>query len=69
MTSRGICQSVGVSYRKGEHFPFLNKNGAHKNKAWAVVLHSKNATYIELLGPKTLLEQPENAELKSKTHN
>ena len=22
MTSRGICQSVGVSFRKGEHFPF-----------------------------------------------
>ena len=33
MTSRGICQSVGVSSRKGEHFPFLNKNGGHKNKA------------------------------------
>ena len=33
MTSRGICQSVGVSLRQGEHFPFLDKNGAHKNKA------------------------------------
>ena len=33
MTSRGICQNVGMSLRKGEHFPFLDKNGAHKNKA------------------------------------
>ena len=33
MTSRGICQSVGVSLRKGEHFTFWTKNGAHKNKA------------------------------------
>ena len=38
LTSHGICQSVGMSLRKGEHFPILDKNGAHKNKAWYMVL-------------------------------
>ena len=33
MTSHGICQIMGVSSRKGELFPFLDKNGAHKNNA------------------------------------
>ena len=33
MNIRAICQCVGVSSRKGEHFPFLDKNGAHKNIA------------------------------------
>ena len=38
MTSHGIGQSVGMSLRKSEHFPFLCKNGAHKNKAWFKVV-------------------------------
>ena len=33
VASRGICQSVGVSSRKGEHCPLWAKEGAHKNKA------------------------------------
>ena len=32
MTSRGICQSVGVSSRKGEHFPFWAKKVRTKIK-------------------------------------
>ena len=37
MTSRGICQNVGVSSRKGEHCPFWTKNVVHKNN----VCHTK----------------------------
>ena len=32
MTSRGICQSVGMSLRKGEHFPFWTKTVRTKIK-------------------------------------
>ena len=32
MTSRGICQSVGMSSRKGEHFPFWAKKVRTKIK-------------------------------------
>ena len=59
MTSRGIRQSVGVSSRKGEHFPFLHKNGAHKNKACdkgsflieccCMILHRMSAHFIDEL--------------------
>ena len=30
VTSHGICRGVGMSSRKGEHFPFWKKNGAHQ---------------------------------------
>ena len=61
MTSRGICQSVGVSSRKGEHFPFSNKNGAHKNKActtttFSSIVHLRFSVEIE---DSDLSEQPE----------
>ena len=32
VTSRAICPGMGVTLRKSEHFPFLDKNCAHKNK-------------------------------------
>ena len=35
MTSRGICQSVGVSSRKGD---ILDKNGAHKKKPGVFII-------------------------------
>ena len=33
VTTLGICPSVGVSCRKGEHFYFWTKNGVIKNNA------------------------------------
>ena len=36
IASCGICQSVGVSSRKGEQWPVKPNRGAHKNKACAI---------------------------------
>ena len=36
VTSRGICQIVGVSSRKGDRYSILDKNGAHQNKACSI---------------------------------
>ena len=77
MTSHGICQSVGVSSRKGEHFPFLNKNGAHKNKVCnrppgepAVEEEGREATSTGAVPKRTSQPPPpdeaEVAELKAK---
>ena len=55
VTSRGICQGVGMSSRKGEHFPFWTKKPvleclsvrAFSNKSWRV-------GNISILPPRTL---------------
>ena len=46
MMSRGICQSVGVSLRKGEHFPFRTKMVHTKNKAWVMLQFDENIDNI-----------------------
>ena len=45
-----ICQRMGVSLRKGVHFPFQDKNGAHKNKAYVVVAVAARSSSGSLIG-------------------